>query len=69
MWYDAYMNKKDESVPIGFTIIKSNQLPTYAVAYDRRNGREILMHSKEYIPKWVKRSLTDDEISRMLLKH
>ena len=61
--------KKDAGVPVGFTIIKSDQLPTYATAYDRRNGREILMHSKKYIPKWVKRSLTDEEVSRMLLKN
>ena len=59
--------KKDAGVPVGFTIIKSDQLPTYATAYDRRNGREILMHSKKYIPKWVKRSLTDEE--GMLLKN
>ena len=60
---------RNRGVPIGYSIFKSSQLPTKAVAYDKRNGKEVLLRDKRYIPGWVLDELTDEEVSRMLLKN
>ena len=61
--------KQQKGVPVGYSIFKSDRLPTRATAYDKRNGKQVLLRDKKHIPKWVREELTDEEISHMLLVH
>ena len=59
--------KKQDWIPVGFSILKLRGEPPKARAYDKRNGREVLLGDIKEIPPFVRRELTDDEIAAMLL--
>ena len=58
--------KKEKGVPVDFTIFRSGKR-VRAVAYDRRNGREVLLRDIKYVPKLMRRELTDAQIAKFLL--
>ena len=64
----AVITKNTGDIQVGYSILKSSRLPTRAMAYNKKNGLQVLLHDKKYIPKWVLEELTDEEVSKMLLK-
>ena len=60
------VKKKEKGVPIGFHVSKLGKR-IRAEVYDQRNGRRILLHDIQYVPKWVRRELTDAQVAKFLL--
>ena len=58
--------KKERGVPISFSVFRSRNR-VRAAAYDDRNGRRILLHDIKYVPKLVRKELTDAQVVKFLL--
>ena len=60
------VKKREKGVPIGFHVSRLGKR-VRAVVYDRRDGREVLLRDIKYVPKWVRRELTDTQVAKFLL--
>ena len=58
--------KKEKGVPIGFHVSKLGKR-IRAAAYDRRDGRRVLLRDIQYVPKLVRKELTDAQVAEFLL--